>query len=321
MMSGALPPSSSDTFLRFPADAAAIFLPTSVEPVNATLSTLRCATSAAPVSTNPATTPTGSRRVYARYSLPGTDIGMVMPSILLAHPAKYRNTSAVVAMSPSRAAATILPLSSDSSWASSSAFSSMRSAIRQSSRPRSRGVVRLHGDPYSKAARAARTSPILDELAQATGETVHLGRLEGDHIVYTAKRESSHPLRMYSAVGRRLPAYVTAMGRALLADRSPEDLEALVPEVLAPLTARTTVDRAKLNGILDAARATGFAIENEESCIGIACFAISLPFASPAVDAISIAVPISRLDDDVRSLVIEQLLAVRTRLQLSLIHI
>ena len=120
---------------------------------------------------------------------------------------------------------------------------------------------------------------------------------------------------MYSAVGRRLPAYVTAMGRALLADRSPEDLEALVPEVLAPLTARTTVDRAKLNGILDAARATGFAIENEESCIGIACFAISLPFASPAVDAISIAVPISRLNDDVRSLVIEQLLAVRTRLQ------
>ena len=172
------------------------------------------------------------------------------------------------------------------------------------------GAAYLDGDIV-----VARTSPILDELAQATGETVHLGRLEGDHIVYTAKRESSHPLRMYSAVGRRLPAYVTAMGRALLADRSPEDLEALVPEVLAPLTARTTVDRAKLNGILDAARATGFAIENEESCIGIACFAISLPFASPAVDAISIAVPISRLNDDVRSLVIEQLLAVRTRLQ------
>ncbi len=62
-IAGDLPPSSSDTFLRLPAAAWTISLPTSVEPVNATLSTSGCAASAAPaVSPKPVTmltTPAG----------------------------------------------------------------------------------------------------------------------------------------------------------------------------------------------------------------------------------------------------------------------
>ena len=52
---GDLPPSSSETFLRLPAAALTISLPTSVEPVNATLSTSSCAASAAPASPKPVT--------------------------------------------------------------------------------------------------------------------------------------------------------------------------------------------------------------------------------------------------------------------------
>ncbi len=54
-MLAALPPSSSVTFLRVPATERAIALPTSVEPVNATLSTPACSTSARPVSPAPVT--------------------------------------------------------------------------------------------------------------------------------------------------------------------------------------------------------------------------------------------------------------------------
>ncbi len=63
MMFGALPPSSRETFLRLPEAAAAIFLPTSVLPVKATLSTPWWSTSAAPVSPKPGTmltTPAGT---------------------------------------------------------------------------------------------------------------------------------------------------------------------------------------------------------------------------------------------------------------------
>ena len=56
-MLGLLPPSSSETFLRFPAAACTISFPTSVEPVKAILSTSLCAASAAPaVSPKPVTT-------------------------------------------------------------------------------------------------------------------------------------------------------------------------------------------------------------------------------------------------------------------------
>ena len=63
MMLGALPPSSSDTFLRFFEAPAAIFLPTSVLPVKATLSTPGWSTRAAPASPKPGrmlTTPAGT---------------------------------------------------------------------------------------------------------------------------------------------------------------------------------------------------------------------------------------------------------------------
>ena len=57
MIAGDFPPSSSDTFFKFPAAARTISLPTSVEPVNATLSTSGCAASAAPaVSPKPVST-------------------------------------------------------------------------------------------------------------------------------------------------------------------------------------------------------------------------------------------------------------------------
>src|SRR5580704_16488360 len=145
---GDLPPSSSETFLRLPAAAPTISLPTSVEPVNATLSTSSWPDSAAPASPKPVTmlttppgrpasssssprksaesgvcsagfnttvqpvasagpsfhaaissgkfhgmiwptTPTGSRRVYARYFtyFDDAEMGMVLPSILVAQPA------------------------------------------------------------------------------------------------------------------------------------------------------------------------------------------------------------------------------------------
>ena len=65
----------------------------------------------------------------------------------------------------------------------------------------------------------ARAASVLDEVNAITGETVHLGRLDGSDVIYTAKRESIPPLRMHSAVGRRLPAYAASLRRAPRAAR------------------------------------------------------------------------------------------------------
>lgn len=161
----------------------------------------------------------------------------------------------------------------------------------------------------------ARTSPILDELAAATGETVHLGRLVGAEILYMAKRESVHPLRMFSAVGRRLPAHATALGKALLAQRTDDEVLSVLPATIEPITANTLRTPAAVLRSLDAVRTSGYAIDNEEATIGLRCFAVALPFRSPAADAISVSIPIARLDPTVEDDVVARLQGVVARLQ------
>ncbi len=167
----------------------------------------------------------------------------------------------------------------------------------------------LDGDPV-----LSRAAAVMDEIAAATEETVHLGRLEGGDVIYTAKRESKHPLRMHSAVGRRLPAYATSLGRAMLAEQPLSVRGELVPHEIEPLTSQATTDRDAVLAIIDKAHLLGYAMESEESCLGVRCFGVALPFSRATVDALSVAVPISRLDQGREDFIIETLLSVKARL-------
>lgn len=136
----------------------------------------------------------------------------------------------------------------------------------------------------------------LDWLAAEFGETVHLGRLDGGDVVYLAKRESVHPLRLFSAIGRRLPAHATALGKALLAERTDEEAERLLGWPLPALTERTVTSRAVLRAELAAVREQGYATDREENTEGIVCYAVAVPLHVPAIDAISVSAPASRVD-------------------------
>jgi DNA-binding IclR family transcriptional regulator len=147
----------------------------------------------------------------------------------------------------------------------------------------------------------AKVAPSLDRLAAATGETVQHARLDGDQVVYVAKRDSMHPVRIISTIGTRLPAHATALGKALLADRDDEVVRALIGPVLAALTPRTLVDPAALVADLAAVRDRGYAVDDGEAAEGLRCFAVVVPDrrdGSAATDAISVSVPVFRLDDD-----------------------
>jgi DNA-binding IclR family transcriptional regulator len=121
--------------------------------------------------------------------------------------------------------------------------------------------------------------------------------LDGPDVVYLAKRESVHPLRLFSAIGRRLPAHATALGKALLAQYPDDDVARRLPNPLAALTAHTLTDPTALRADLAAARAAGYAVDREENSEGIICVAVAVPAARPdgvPVDAISVSVPMSR---------------------------
>ncbi|WP_428954765.1 IclR family transcriptional regulator [Streptomyces sp. cg35] len=149
------------------------------------------------------------------------------------------------------------------------------------------GTSYLDTDPYVITAR-----PHLDEASEALGETIHLGRLDGFDVAYLATRESHEYLRTISRVGRRLPAHVGALGKALLAERS----DALLPAgPYAPATANTHTTREALAADLAATRTRGYSVDREEGVAGIVGFGFALRYAAPAHDAISCSVPVARL--------------------------
>ncbi len=153
------------------------------------------------------------------------------------------------------------------------------------------GTSYLDRDPVARVA-----APILDEVRGEVNETAHLARLDGDSIVYLASRESQHHLRTVSRVGRRLPAYATALGRAILANR--DDGADLVPEKPEVLSPGGLADRDAILAELERARARGYAAEREQSSPGLGCRAVVLPYTNPVTDALSCSVPLARLDDD-----------------------
>jgi DNA-binding IclR family transcriptional regulator len=152
------------------------------------------------------------------------------------------------------------------------------------------GTSYLDSDPYLPL-----ITPFLDDLRAELDETFHLGRLDGTDIVYLATRESKQYTRTANRVGRRLPAYATALGKCLLAERFDAERDACVPSALTPLTDKTIVDRAALDADLDDVRVRGYATDDEENTVGLRCFAVALRYCQPAQDAISASVPVDRL--------------------------
>jgi DNA-binding IclR family transcriptional regulator len=150
----------------------------------------------------------------------------------------------------------------------------------------------------------SQVAPSLDRLATLTGETVQHARLDRDQVVYLAKRDSAHPVRLISAVGSRLPAHATALGKALLAARDDAEVHSLLRPPLTALTARTLTDPDVLSANLRDTRARGYAVDEGEAAEGLRCFAVVVPAgggrgagAAPT-DAISVSVPAFRLDED-----------------------
>ena len=172
------------------------------------------------------------------------------------------------------------------------------------------GTSYLDTDPYVRL-----VQPYLDELRAELNETVHFGRLAGPDIVYLATKESGHSLRPYSRVGRQLPAYCTALGKSLLADRSPEEQERHLPEHLEAVTPKTITDRAVLAAELATSREDGYAVDREENTLGVQCYAVALHYGKPATDALSCSVPLSRLTPEHEARVLEMLRSTSVKLE------
>ena len=131
--------------------------------------------------------------------------------------------------------------------------------------------VRTIGQHYTAShALIEAAQPHLLALAERTGESASLAEMDGDEVVYVARVPVRRIMSITVAVGTRVPAHATSMGRVLLAWATPDRVaEALRPELLARLTGRTTVDPQALRDELARVREQGFSIVSGELEAGL----------------------------------------------------
>jgi IclR family KDG regulon transcriptional repressor len=168
----------------------------------------------------------------------------------------------------------------------------------------------------------AAARPVAQELADALGETVHMGVLEADAAVYVLKIESKHTLRMFSRVGRRIPLYCTAIGKVLLAHAPPEERSAFLKAVqLIPHTPRTVTSRPELEAELEKTRRQGYALDVEEHEVGIRCIGAPVfDYTGEVVAALSASWPTFRFPADGVAPAAEAVRTAAARISLSLGH-
>lgn len=125
-------------------------------------------------------------------------------------------------------------------------------------------------------------------------ETCQLGVLDKADVLYIAKIDSLQPIRLISSVGTRLPAYCTALGKALLCDYSNSKLRNLYPNELKALTKNTITNIDVLHKQLVSIRETNIAMEFEESTDHIKCIAVPVRKDNIVVLSISVSIPTFR---------------------------
>ncbi|MGD9527415.1 IclR family transcriptional regulator [Pseudonocardia sp.] len=163
--------------------------------------------------------------------------------------------------------------------------------------------------------------PYMEDLYEATHETIHLAVLDGVHVLYAEKISGHRRITDLSRVGGRMPSHCTAVGKALLAFGPPEAVDAVIAEGLDPRTRTTITSPVKLRAELEAIRLEGVAYDREECDIGMAC--VAAPLFGPdstCVGAMSITGParvlrLDRLAPAVRTAALSASRALRTRVE------
>ncbi|MDP8920590.1 MAG: IclR family transcriptional regulator [Pseudomonadota bacterium] len=136
-------------------------------------------------------------------------------------------------------------------------------------------ILRLGYAYLSSTSLSARVQPFLERISEETGESSSAAILDGDDIVYIARSATRRIMSIGLGVGSRLPAYCTSLGRAILAYQSQEAVDAYLQRVrLEARTPKTVTDKGELRRVLEATRAQGYALVNEELEFGLRSIAV-----------------------------------------------
>ena len=141
--------------------------------------------------------------------------------------------------------------------------------------------------------------PYLTKLSAQMEETTNLVLPNGGDVVYIEKKESPQSVRICTEIGKSLPMYCTATGKAILAFLPPAQQEQTITAMqFFPFTRNTILDLQSLRAALEEVRSAGYAMDREEWEMGLVC--VSAPIFNSVrqpVAAISCSGPKQRMTE------------------------
>jgi IclR family transcriptional regulator, acetate operon repressor len=140
--------------------------------------------------------------------------------------------------------------------------------------------------------------PHLGHLVDEIGETANLAMLDGDQVGYVAQVPGRHSMRMFTEVGRRVLPHCTAVGKAMLATSTEDEVRALLSRTGLPRhTPHTITDPDELLTQLALVRERGYAVDEGEQEVGVRCVAVAVPRSTLRL-AMSVSGPAPRMSDE-----------------------
>jgi IclR family pca regulon transcriptional regulator len=164
-------------------------------------------------------------------------------------------------------------------------------------------------------------APHLKQLSEEIHESSSVSVLDGTDVVYVARIPARRIMTVGITVGTRFPAYVTSMGRAILAGLPDDEVDALLRATpLEQLTPRTLTDLDALHAAVADVRRLGYALVDQELEIGLRSIAVGLAdTAGRVVAAVNVSVPATAVTiEEMRADLLPALLTTRDAIQADL---
>jgi len=139
----------------------------------------------------------------------------------------------------------------------------------------------------------------LEDITAELGESSSLAVLDGQDVVYVVRSAARHRLMAITlSVGTRLPAAYTSMGRVLLAQLSPSELDEFLERVsLERFTESSVTDKDRLRAQIELARQQGYAVVDQELDLGLRSVAVpAFSGSGELLGALNISTNAARVD-------------------------
>ena len=149
--------------------------------------------------------------------------------------------------------------------------------------------------------------PVVKALNDLTNEGVTVGILNGSNMIRVLREESKQALRYVAPIGESVPAYASAMGKALLSELSDAEIDNMYPdERLIKVTPNTIRTKTELKLELGNIRTAGIAFNRGGSQIGVEGIArVIRDSRGKAIAALAIGLPVVRVDEAKRQRLVE----------------